>query len=162
MDSCAINTVAGKQVSDALWRIMADRDIQHGAEEEGIDEISFGEIQQDVTKAYEHVGREMLAKNVIEERMPVSVIKLSLASCACVRRLDYNGALSEAMKTTRGVGTGAVPATVELIWYVIKHIRGMTMLCEEWKEIQVVVSLHVDDLTMAIKGVSKRMVGIVL
>ncbi len=45
LDCCAINTVAGRQVSDAVWRIMADRDIQEAEEDEGTEDVFFCEMQ---------------------------------------------------------------------------------------------------------------------
>lgn len=137
LDCCAINSVAGRQVSDAVWRIMADRDIQEAEEEEGTEDVFFCEMQQDVTKAYEHVDRELLAIKAVQERMPVSVIRLSLASYAWTRRLVYNGVFSEPLDTTRGIGAGAAPATFELVCYVIKDIREMMELGKDWKGISI-------------------------
>ncbi len=52
LDCCAINIVAGRKVSDAFWRAMADRDIEAASQQEAM-EAYFCEVQQDVTKAYE-------------------------------------------------------------------------------------------------------------
>ncbi len=77
-------------MSDALWRAIADRDIE-AAEDEDASETYFCEVQQDVTKVYEHVDRNILAAKAIKEGMPLSVIRLSLASYAWLRRLQDNG-----------------------------------------------------------------------
>ena len=89
LDCCASNTVAGRQVSDALWRAMADRDIEAAEHEDAAEPYSC-EVQQNVTKGFDHVDRNILATKAIKEGMPVSVIRLSLASYAWARRLQYN------------------------------------------------------------------------
>jgi hypothetical protein len=66
LDCCSINTVAGRQVSDTLWRTLADRDIE-AAECEEASEAFFVEVDQDVTKAYEHGDRNLLARKVVQE-----------------------------------------------------------------------------------------------
>ena len=90
--------------------------------------------------------------------MPVSVIRLSLASYAWGRRLQYNGIFSDQLDATRGIGAGAAPATFELVCYVIDDVRHLQALYEHLEDVEVVVSLHVDDLAITANGCSKRMV----
>ena len=90
--------------------------------------------------------------------MPLSVIRLSLASYAWARRLQYNGFFSKVLLSTRGMGAGAAPATFELVGYVIEDIRELISFAKEFPEIQVTTSLHVDDLTLTVMGESKRAV----
>ena len=80
----------GIKAQETLWRTLADRDIE-AAECEEAYEAHFVEVDQDVTKAYEHVDRDLLARKAVQEGMPLSVIRLSLASYAWPRRLQYNG-----------------------------------------------------------------------
>lgn len=148
LDCCAINTVAGRQVSDTRWRTLADKDIE-AAECEEASEAFCVEVDQDV--------RTLLARKAIKEGMPLSVIGFSLASYAWARRLQYNGVFSDVLMSTRGIGAGAAPATFELVGYVIEDIRVLSF-ARELPEVQVATSLRVDDLTLTVKGESKRAV----
>ena len=60
--------------------------------------------------------------------------------------------------STRGIGAGAAPATFELVGYVIEDIRHLTRMASQLPEVDVTTSLHVDDLTITVKGTSCRAV----
>ena len=60
--------------------------------------------------------------------------------------------------STRGIGAGAAPATFELVGYVIEDIRELISFAKELPEVEVTTSLHVDDLTLPVKGESQRAV----
>ena len=69
---------------------------------------------------------------------------------------------SDVLESTRGIGAGAAPATFELVCYVIDDIRELQAKCAKMEEVEVVVSLHVDDLTITVKGTSKILVTYVV
>ncbi len=88
-------------------------------------------------------------------------MKLSLASYAWARRLQYNGIFSDELEATRRIGAGAAPATFELVCHVLKDIRAFKDVCNQFTEVELVVSLHVDDLATISNGTSRRMVAMV-
>ena len=63
---------------------------------------------------------------------------------------------SDVLESTRGIGAGAVPATFEFVCYVMDDIRELQEKCGKMEEVEVVVSLHVDDLTITVKGTSNE------
>ena len=134
--SGVFNLVAGRKVTDSVWRL-ACRCEASVAERE-----HCGAVFWDLRKCYAHLCHLRLGKLAQELQFPIVMLRLGLGTYRWARHLRLDGMLAPGLFPTRGIISGAAGATCELKAYmykaVSKHIAEHMHVC---------LSIHVDDIS---------------
>ena len=109
------------------------------------------EVMWDISKAFDRVPREILAKRALSLGYPSSILKLSLQSYRWSRRLVDGTLMSKQLFPTRGIGPGSAFATFELAALMVVEMRELQI-----NHPTACLSLHVDDFTPQIKAATPR------
>ena len=100
------------------------------------------ELNWDISKCFEHVQKEQLNYLAVALGYPLTVLHLSLANYAWLRRLRGTvGMVTQQIGASRGIVAGLAFACYELIAYMYAATRCV-LRCG------VYLSVHVDDLAM--------------
>jgi hypothetical protein len=131
---------AGRQVTDATYRLMVRQDTSRGKHEG----TAAADLLWDIRKAFENVDREILWEKGKNNGYPLDVLRLSLASYDWERMLSMGMLVSRPIKPSRGIAAGSAFATFELTLYLLDLMRDHKKACPE-----VTLSVHVDDFSQS-------------
>ncbi len=100
-----VNTQAGRQVSDAMWRQQVRMAIGRASGKQWL------EADFDFKKAFEHVSRPRLVEVAARHGYPMRYLATSLRAYASERRLLVDWLASKPMWAKRNIGAGSAWAT---------------------------------------------------
>ena len=141
-----VNMASGRNTTDAIYRQQVRLCKGAGADDVG----KSVEVNWDLSKAFDHVGRRGLVTAAKKLGYPVLLLLNSLHSYGWSRRFVLNKELSSVIKSHRGVAAGSPFAPYELM----VAIFGIVSIVRSWETPGVghSLSVHVDDIALVAWG----------
>ena len=105
----------------------------------------------DLVKAFERIPHAILARVAATHGYPLTFLRLCLQAYRLARSVGIAGLYSKLIVATRGITAGSGSATTELRILLLSLIR---VVSRQWPE--VMLTLYVDDLSIAMSGLALK------
>ncbi len=142
-----VNMAPGRHTTDAVWREQMRRCLHHG-------QTKSAEINWDLSKAFDHVGRAKLFQIAVQRGYPAGVLANSLVSYGWQRKFILDTEVSGSLASHRGIAPGSPSAPYELAVYLAGLSEIVAAYRASIEGMRIVLSVHVDDIALTVAGPS--------